>query len=313
MDEMLAALFSAFARWRSIRYFSATRANFITLSGYLRLPDPDLTKVVAGLAGGGLGRGSTCGVVTGACVAITAAHLADIVGDRGKGEDLYGRLQEFTGWFEDRFGSTLCNELCREEMGSLAGTAAWLLKGKALSRCCYLVGRANAKAVELMDSPLERKKPSAIDRRLAASGGYCAADVLAGVRADAGVGSLYLEQLSMALDGGVGLSGGLCGAVGAVMLTLALVNSHNRLVFPRLMKDLSLERNRFTSEFRSRFGSLHCRYLAGRTFTNAQELAAYIAKSESCAEIKDWCRREASQAILYEIRDDRCGGLFTDI
>lgn len=240
-------------------------------------------------------------------MAITAAHLADIVGGHGKGEDLYGRLQEFTGWFEDRFGSTLCNDLCREEMGSLAGTAAWLLKGKALSRCCYLVGRANAKAVELMDSPLERKKPSAIDRRLAASGGYCAADVLAGVRADAGVGSLYLEQLSMALDGGVGLSGGLCGALAGSILPLALIDGVNRSFLFRMapFKDKTSvwsAGNRLMAEFKQRFGSLECGSLTGCSFTGGIELAAHIGKSPDCAEIKDWCRSQVSQLILTGLR-----------
>ena len=307
MDDMLAAVFSAFARWRSIRDLGATRANFVTLSGYLQLPDLDLTTVVAGLAGGGLGRGSTCGVVTGACIAIAAAHLADIVSDRGKGEDLYGRMHQFTGWFEESFGSTLCNELCGEEMAKSSSIMAWLLKGKALSTCCYLVGRADAKAVELMDLPLERKKPSLVDRRLTASGGYCAADVLAGVRSDTGYGSLYLEHLSMALDGGVGLSGGLCGALAGSILPLALIDGVNRSFLFRMapFKDKTSvwsAGNRLMAEFKQRFGSLQCGYLTGCSFTGGIELAAHIGKSQDCAEIKDWCRMQVSQLILSGLR-----------
>ncbi|OFW57391.1 MAG: hypothetical protein A2W01_07070 [Candidatus Solincola sediminis] len=299
MDDMVRALFSIFSRWRTIRYTSATYANFITLSGYLRLPDQDPVKAIKGLAGGGLGRGSTCGVVSGGCLAIAAAHLADIVGDRGKGEDLYRRILEFTTWFEETFSSTLCSELCGEAMNSAGGVLAWLYKGKAIRRCCRHVGIANAKAVEFLDRPLEKKnRASSLDRRLAESGGYCAAEVLSGIRGETGLGSLYLEQLSVALDGGIGLSGGLCGALAGAILPLSLADDISRSILGRtLLLGNKSHLNRFMAEFKRVFGSFECRDLTKLSFSSGNELAAHIGTSGSCTEIKYWCRREASQLI----------------
>jgi hypothetical protein len=287
MDEVVAAFFSAFTRWRSLRYRSATRGNFITLAGYLHLPDPHLEKAVAALSGGGLGGGSTCGLLSGGCLAIVAGHMADILSCEGKAEDLYLRTRQFASWFEQNFGGTLCREIIGKGIDSGGGTATWLLKGKALGCCPYLAGRADAKAAELMDRPLDAERPSSIDRRLATRGGYCASQVLAGIRADTGYGSLYLEQLSMALDGGVGLSGGLCGALAGAIMAL----SYGR-AFP--------SRAGLMTEFKQRFGSLECVDLTARTFADGGELAAFMSKAEKCAEVKEWCRRQATGIILEE-------------
>ena len=49
--------------------------------------------------------------------------------------------------------------------------------------------------------------------------------------------------------------------------------------------------------FRKRFGSLECREITGRSFDGVSDLADYMSESRVCAEIKDWCRSEVSEAI----------------
>ncbi len=191
------------------------QATYGTLVGYLGAPDRSTLTASCALAGGGANLGSTCGVVTGGCLGIILAHLADVLSqEAGKGEALYERLREYTGWFEREFGSTLCRERSGVDVTRAAGVADYLFTGKVVTRCVDHIGKAVAYLIELMNRPLEGGgETSDLDRRLACSGGYCAAEVLHGVRTDTGYGSLYLEQLSLAFDGGVGLSGGLCGAL----------------------------------------------------------------------------------------------------
>jgi hypothetical protein len=302
MDEVVAGLFSGYARWRSLRYLSATRGNFVTLAGYLHLPDPDLRRTISALCRGGLGSGSTCGVLSGSCIAVAAAHMAEIIACEGKAQHLYARSRELTSWFENRFGGTLCREIAGEEMGSIPGSLGWLAKGKAV-RCCVISGRTDAKAAELMDRPLEWREPSAVDRKLAHQGGYCGAEVMASIRSDTGLGSLYLERLSMALDGGTALSGGLCGALGAAILSLGLLDGAARplrSIFG-LRDENTARRQSLVSSFHERFGSLECRVLTGEAFPGPLELSEHILGG-GCAEIQDWCAGTASNIILDGMR-----------
>ena len=56
---------------------------------------------------------------------------------------------------------------------------------------------------------------------------HCAQEVLKRVREKTGVGNKRLERLSFAFDGGIGLKGGLCGAVTGSILALNLRHGFN--------------------------------------------------------------------------------------
>ena len=201
------------------------QATFGTLAGYLGVSDRTGVKAACALAGGGANEGSTCGVVSGGCLAIAQAHLADILcGEAGKGEALYERMREYTAWFEKEFSSTLCRERTGVNLMDPQGMVDYLLAGKVVTRCVDHIGKAAARLLEFMDRPLEGGgEVTGLERRLAESGGYCADEVLRGIREETGQGSLYLEQISLAFDGGVGLSGGLCGALAGGLLAMGLI------------------------------------------------------------------------------------------
>ncbi|NPV60884.1 MAG: C_GCAxxG_C_C family protein [Actinobacteria bacterium] len=317
MDEMVNRGVAAFARARILTYLNCMQATFSTLAGYLGVSER--TAVVAGcpLEGGGASEGSTCGVVSGGCMAIALAHLADMVGgEGGKGEALYGRLREYTAWFEENFGSTLCRERSGVNVNELLSFIDYLLTGKVVTRCVNHIGKSVSYLIELMNRPLEGGgEASELDGRLASSGGYCAAEVMRGIREETGHGSLYLEQLSMALDGGVGLSGGLCGALGGALLAMGLIwgidpkkegivgtlipflRGHVNLYMGRSEPELWAVANPFMREFEKQFGSLECRDIAARRFGSRKELAEHMVASETCAGVKDWCRARATQLI----------------
>ncbi len=317
MDGMVNKAVAAFARVRILTYLNCAQATFSTLAGYLGVSER--TAVTAGcpLEGGGASEGSTCGVVSGGCMAIALAHLADILGgEAGKGEALYDRLREYTTWFEESFGSTLCRERSGVNVNEFMSFMDYLLTGKVVTRCVNHIGKAVTRLIELMNRPLEGGgEVSELDRRLASRGGYCASEVMKGIREETGHGSLYLEQLSTALDGGVGLSGGLCGALAGALMSMGLLwgidpkregvigtlapflRGHVNLYTGRSEPELWAVANPFMREFRKEFGSLECREITGRRFGSGAELAGHMAASELCAEIKNWCRSRALELI----------------
>jgi len=293
------------------------QATFGTLVGYLGVSDRSTVKASCPLEGGGASQGSTCGVVSGGCLGITLAHLADILsGEAGKGEALYERLREYTGWFEDEFSSTLCRERCGADILRPAGFADYLFTGKVVTRCVNHIGTAASHLLGLINRPLDGDgEVTDLDRRLASGGGYCAAEVLNGVRTDTGYGSLHLEQISLALDGGIGLSGGLCGALAGALMPIGLiwgidpkhegfvgtlaasVKGHRNLYLKRQEPELWSVASPFMREFKSKFGSFECRDLTGRSFADGTALAGFMAASAVCAEIKNWCRERACELI----------------
>ena len=293
------------------------QATFGTLVGYVGAPDRSTVEASTALAGGGANQGSTCGVVTGGCLGITLAHLADVLSEEaGKGEALYERLREYTGWFEREFGSTLCRERSGADLTQVAGLADYLLAGKVVTRCVDHIGLATSRLLGFINRPLEGGgEVTDLDRRLASSGGYCAAEVLKGVRTDTGYGSLHLEQISLALDGGIGLSGGMCGALAGALMPLGIiwgidpkyegivgtVSPLVRGVMNQFLKrdepELWSLAGRLMWEFRQEFASFECRDIVNRSFENGAELAEHMAGSPVCAQIKDWCRERTSALI----------------
>jgi hypothetical protein len=190
------------------------------------------------------------------------------------------------------------------------------VSGKVVTRCMDHIGKAAYHLLNLMNQPLEGGgEVTDLDRRLAESGGYCASEVLRGIREDTGYGSLYLEQISMALDGGVGLSGGLCGALAGALLPMGLIwgidpkregfvgtlipslRGHVNLFVDSSEPELWAVTSEFMHEFSGRFGALECRSIVDRSFESGTELAEFMTASSTCAEIKEWCRGRAGELI----------------
>jgi hypothetical protein len=293
------------------------QATHGTLAGYLRVTETTSLKAACPLEGGATSEGSTCGVVSGGCLSIALGHLGDLVAsEAGKGEALYDRMREYTSWFEEQFESTICRERCGEELNTIPGLIRYLFLGKALSRCGVHIGKAASQLIKLIERPLaEEEEKSEIDERLSESGGYCASPVMRGIREATGHGSLYLEQISVAYDGGIGLSGGLCGALAGALMPIGLiwglqpraaglmetmefnVRGHINLYMDRREQELWAIGNPLVKEFRDRFGSLECRDIVGRSFASGKELADFVPDSAICSEIKDWCRGKSVELI----------------
>jgi hypothetical protein len=322
MDEIVNRIISAYARGRVFKYANCVQATFGTMSGYLGVTERTAMKASCPLDAGGVSWGSTCGVVTGGCLSIVLAHMADALLENGaKGEALYGRLREYTSWFEREFGSTLCRERSGVEVSEIAGRSRYVFTGKAVNRCLQHIGAAVTSLIAFANRPLDDGvEVGLVDRRLASSGGYCAAEVMRGVRAGTGYGSLFLEQLSLALDGGIGLSGGLCGALAGALLPLGLVwgidpreesvagtfiptlRGYVNICMHRREPELWSLADNLMHEFQDRYGSLECGDIVKRSFDGGRDLAEFVTGSSLCAGIKEWCARRACELISENTR-----------
>lgn len=279
-------------------------------------------KAACPLEGGGASEGSTCGVVSGGCMALALGHLADLLeGDAARREALYGRMREYTLWFEENFGSTLCRERCGVDLTGVVGFLNYVLTGKFITRCVNHIGKSVMKLIEMVNRPLAQGGEAGDASRVEAPGpcdgaaGCCAADVLRGIRAATGLGSLYLETVSISLDGGIGLSGGLCGALAGALLPLGMVwgiepkeegiaatvraflRGHINLYTGKGERGSCSVANPLVREFRRVFGSLECGELTGRSFASGEELEAFVSSSPLCAEVKEWCRDMALDGL----------------
>lgn len=263
-------------------------------------------------------------------MALALGHLGEILGgEEAKREALYRRMREYTAWFEEGFGSTLCRDRCGADLRKASGFADYVFTGKVFTRCVNHIGKAVEKLIELVNRPLEdggeeARTSGAVEGETPLcgaseasatvgfrAGGHCAAPVLRRVREEVGLGSEFLEEISISLDGGVGLSGGLCGALAGALLALGgvwgidpreegtagtllfFVRGHLNLYAGRGRKGLWAMGNPLVREFRRRFGSLECRELTGRSFENSRELEDYTSGSEICDGIRSWCAEEA--------------------
>lgn len=281
------------------------------------------------LEGGGLSEGSTCGVVSGGCLALALAHLGELLeSDEGKVEALYRRMRDYTAWFEQSFGSTLCRDRCGADLRKASGFADYIFTGKVFTRCVNHIGKSVLKLIEMVNFPLEKKgdreggeasagmtaAPVAGGTGLPV-GGLCAAPVLHHIREETGKGNRFLEDISIALDGGIGLSGGLCGALAGALLPLGeawgidprsegvfgtlrfFVRGHLNLYAGRGEKGLWAMGNPLARGFRRRFGSLECRELTGQAFAGRDDLEDYVRNSDVCREIRDWCVEETLRIL----------------
>lgn len=256
-------------------------------------------------------------MVSGGCLAIALAHLADrLEGGEAANAALYRRMREYTRWFEEKYGSTLCRERCGADLRKVSGFTNYLFTGKVFTRCVNQIGPAVEKIIRFVNQPLENQEESEVEK--GDGEGLCAAPVLRRIREETGLGNRYMEDISIALDGGVGLSGGLCGALAGALLSMGMIwgidpqkegtagtvrfflRGHLNLYTGKGKKGLWAIAGPVVRDFRRRFGSLECGELTGVSFHDREELIGFLSTSQLCPEIKDWCATRVWEVLKEE-------------
>ena len=126
-----------------------------------------------------------------------------------------------------------------------------------------------------------------------------------------------LERLSFVFDGGVGLKGGICGAlVGAVMAInllfgmnirdmrylqtiKAFIIGHLNLLLDNpigMPEPFAIGKN-IVNEFKDKAEGTECREIIGRDFKDWDDFQIYMASSDKCKELINLAVNIASDAI----------------
>ncbi len=289
------------ARRRIVTYANCNQCTLSTQRDYLGVENDMLMKVNSHLEGGCFSTSSTCGVVSGGCQSLALRHMEDLrEGNPRKMAAFHSLLKEYTRWFELSFGSTICRERTGCQLDTLPGMNMYLFGGR-LWRCFVHAGKAARFLAYLEDRPLEEEDPGGVTEL-----NHCAVEVLRRLREATGVGNEFFETLYIAMNGGIGLAGGLCGAAAAGFVPIAwrygldpevigvmgnlkgFFRGHVNIYGKRDRTEFFSLGHQFMRAWRSEFGSLDCRDLTGTSFYGYRDFAPYVRDAEICRRVKEF-------------------------
>ncbi len=278
--------------------------------------DNDLIKAVTGLEGGCVACGSTCGVVSGGALGIALDHESEIA-ESGVSAEKKVLLQvgEYVDWFEKTYGSSFCRGRTRTDFYSTLGQLKYFLTIYRLAGCFRHIRGSMRFFYQTNQKPAASPDNSATDK--AGKPLHCAKAVLEGIRENTGIGNKRLENLSFVFDGGVGLSGGVCGAlVGAITgINLLLGLSVRDMSYWKIIKGFSVghvnllvdrpfgTREPFNAgkqvvkKFAEIAGSFECQAITGKKFSSWDDFQAFIQGKSQCLKLIDFAVEEASRII----------------
>lgn len=244
-----------------------------------------LLKAVTGLAGGVYNRGSTCGVIFGASLNLAMLKNNELESwSPGDELSLLEQVAEYIKWFEDEFGGTLCRDRTNLDFQTIRGKIGLLIPKKA--KGCV---KQSALSLKYLLNVSNNKKVIPCS-----SYKHCATDVLREVRVKTGIGDKTIEQLTTVLDGGIGMSGGGCGALagGIIALGLQFGNEHTkkdafkmRNILRTLPRKFSKITNELIDQFEDNFGGIECERVIGYIIDGFDE---FLVQRDKCQLLVNW-------------------------
>lgn len=271
-------------------------------------------KGATGLEGGLVARGSTCGVVTGGALGMALAKIDEIETEDAQ-RRVMGEVRGYVHWFRDSFGTTLCRERTGVDFYTLSGQLRYLLPGDRVGRCLWHIGKAAShlkRHIAVTRFRTESPEGSSGQAR------HCATEVLRGVRRASGTGNEVLEKIAFVLDGGVGLTGGVCGALAGAVMAANLAYgwdirsmSQAKTIKEFVAGHLNLLRKKQASgretfaigkqilaSLDGRAGRLDCASITGKTFSGWDDFQSHMNTSGSCSELIERAILVSSEAIV---------------
>lgn len=229
-------------------------------------------------AGGIMQRGYQCGVLWGAALAAGAAAYRELGPGPGARAAALSATRDLVDSFRDANGSVNCRDLARVDWRDERQVRRHLWTGGAI-RCFRLVARSAPEVRQDIEIALSVDASEPVAEPVS-----CAAVVAERLGADE-------RQCAMAAGfaGGIGLSGGACGALGAAIWMSALEagrDADGEWEFESPKALALLERTLDHTE-----GRVECRAITGREFADVGDHAGFLAAG-GCAELIDvLCRR----------------------
>jgi C_GCAxxG_C_C family probable redox protein len=290
-------------RYYLVKDMNCALATLEAFQDVFGLRDDLLLKAVTGFEGGVVAGGSTCGVITAGALGLAQLWREATAQDPAGSPALMGRIADYVAWFHGAFGTTLCRERTGVDFHTAGGLSRYFLPGDRVLRCISHIGTALAYLER--EGAAMTARPDTMKEDRCAAPYHCASAVLKDVREKAGLGDRRIEQIAACLSGGVGLSGGICGALtGAVMginyLAGMDVRRYGRV---KIIRDfavghinLLIARPRWMPEpfgigreivrrFHERAGTNKCRLIVGRDFTGLSDFSAHLAGSGACRDM----------------------------
>ena len=284
--------------------FNCAKAQLIPLQEVQGIQDDDLIMALTGLAGGILNNGSTCGVVIGGAISSAMIRDKELAGQWTLEDEiqLLDEVRRDVAWFEDRFGTCLCRE--RDDLDYQRITVIGLLNPRKVRGCVARTGASMSHFLEKYEASGERVKPQTAGSA-AKPCEHCARKILREIREETGVGNEKIERISIALDGGIGLSGGGCGALSGALMALGLKYALDpKKTDPKQLRNIyrSMDSEFFSkarilvSRFIKTFGYFECSRLTGMEFQGWDDFSEF-RNTSSCDALNQFLVEETVKII----------------
>lgn len=280
------------------------------------MPNNQILKAYTGLDGGVVASGSTCGVVSGGAMGLAISHYDELMINGLPAQvAVLSLIGGYTKWFEAIYGSTLCRDRSGVDFYKAKGQIRYLIPGDKTAKCMwhmrgairhlYSYHKKELPAVNMNNSENE-------DEPI-----HCAKKVLEGIREQTGIGNDNLEQLSFIFDGGIGLQGGVCGALAGAIMGINLLlglnihdTSYYQSVKAFVVGHINLLRNKpvlspepfnvgkqIVQKFREEAGGMECKVITEKEFSGWSEYQSYVKSSIKCEGLIALATNEASKVI----------------
>ena len=282
--------------------FNCAKSQLIPLQDLQEIKNDDLIMALTGLAGGILNNGSTCGVVIGGAISSAMIRDKELSGHWTLEDEvqLLDEIRVDISWFENRFGTSLCRE--REELNYQRITMLGLLNPQKLKGCVARADKSMAYFVEKYDSGKYEQRTEGCSSETCE---HCAQKILKEIREETQIGNEELERISVALDGGMGLSGGGCGALSGALMALGLKFAlHPKNIESDKLKNIyrAMDSEFFkmakilVSKFIKEFEYLECNRITATKFRNWDEFSEY-RRTSFCDKLNEFLVKEAVEII----------------
>lgn len=304
------ASFCLFCTW------NCSEATVQTTQDMISKQEDVLIKASAGLEGGIVSSGSTCGVVSGGALSLALMHDEEL--HRGGLEAEAGLLStvgDYVNWFNEKYGTTKCRERSRVDFWTLGGFIRYLIPPDAIFRCLSHINGAMQYLYDMQGNDLP--KVEIVGAESSTNLIHCAQRVLEGVRKRTGVGDPLLERASIALDGGIGLQGGACGALAGAAMAINIpmgINLRDASILEAILAFFSGHKylrndnstkidepydvgKRIVMRFREVAKSIDCSDITGERFSDCASFQRYMSSSDICHRLIDLSVDEAVLAI----------------
>jgi len=316
MDKKSKGYWGRRASFYLMKDFNCALASLEVFQNMISRREDSVLKACTGLEGGVVASGSTCGVVTGGALGLALMH-DNVLQERGIAAEagVLSLVGEYFRWFEDSFGSSFCRERSGVDFYTTLGQLRYFLPGDRVGKCLWHLRGAMRHLYTYQEKELPGMgvKPKEIQNEPI----HCAQAVLRGIKDRTGMSDPLLERLSFIFDGGVGLQGGVCGALAGAILGINLLlgmNIRDTSYFQtlkafvvghiNLLIDKPIGRpepfgvgKSVVQRFREEAGAMECRAITEKAFSDWNDFQGHISSSDKCSELIELATNEASAAI----------------